>query len=75
MRKPVIFITGAGGEIGHGLITRLAETGRPIVTLDLAPLDSTLARLVEREFLGSILDEGLPAWQDAQLPLDTQARP
>ncbi len=46
MRKPVIFITGAGGEIGHGLITRLAETGRPIVTLDLAPLDSTLAPLV-----------------------------
>ena len=59
MRKPVIFITGAGGEIGHGLITRLAETGRPIVTLDLAPLDLTLAPLVHREFLGSILDEGL----------------
>jgi nucleoside-diphosphate-sugar epimerase len=59
MRKPVIFITGAGGEIGHGLITRLAATGRPIVTLDLAPLDSTLAPLVAREFLGSILDEGL----------------
>jgi nucleoside-diphosphate-sugar epimerase len=59
MRKPVIFITGAGGEIGHGLITRLAESGRPIVTLDLAPLDSTLSRLVQREFLGSILDAGL----------------
>ena len=25
MRKPVILITGAGGEIGHGLITRLAD--------------------------------------------------
>ena len=59
MRKPVILITGAGGEIGHGLITRLAETGRPIVTLDLAPLDSTLAPLVQREFIGSIIDEGL----------------
>lgn len=59
MRKPVIFITGAGGEIGHGLITRLAGQGRPIVTLDLAPLDSTLAPLVQREFLGSILDAGL----------------
>jgi nucleoside-diphosphate-sugar epimerase len=59
MRKPVIFITGAGGEIGHGLITRLAGTGRPIVTLDLAPLDSTLSGLVQREFLGSILDAGL----------------
>jgi threonine 3-dehydrogenase len=59
MRKPVIFITGAGGEIGHGLITTLASTGRPIVTLDLAPLDASLARLVQREFLGSILDAGL----------------
>ena len=59
MRKPVIFITGAGGEIGHGLITRLAASGRPIVTLDLAPLDAGLARLVQREFLGSILDAGL----------------
>jgi threonine 3-dehydrogenase len=59
MRKPVTFITGAGGEIGHGLITTLASTGRPIVTLDLAPLDASLARLVQREFLGSILDEGL----------------
>lgn len=59
MRKPVIFITGAGGEIGHGLITRLAASGRPIVTLDLAPLDPPLARLVQREFLGSILDAGL----------------
>ena len=29
------------------------------MTLDLAPLDSTLAPLVQREFLGSILDEGL----------------
>jgi threonine 3-dehydrogenase len=59
MRKPVIFITGAGGEIGHGLIHRLAESGRPIVTLDLAPLEPSLARLVQREFLGSILDAGL----------------
>ena len=59
MRKPVIFVTGAGGEIGHGLVDRLAGTGRPIVTLDLAPLDAGLARRVQREFLGSILDAGL----------------
>jgi nucleoside-diphosphate-sugar epimerase len=59
MRKPVVFITGAGGEIGHGLIAQLAATGHPIVTLDLAPLDSELAALVQREFLGSILDAGL----------------
>src|SRR6187200_1741503 len=58
MRKPVIFITGANGEIGHGLITRLGGT-RSVVTLDLAPLDPTLKPLVQREFIGSILDSGL----------------
>ena len=59
MRKPVIFITGANGEIGHGLITRLAQHARQIVTLDLAPLDPDLKPLVHREFIGSILDAGL----------------
>jgi len=60
MRKPVIFITGANGEIGHGLITQLTGSGgRQIVTLDLAPLDPELRPLVQREFIGSILDAGL----------------
>jgi len=60
MRKPAIFITGANGEIGHGLITRLAEDGtRQLVSLDLAPLDPELKGLVQREFIGSILDAGL----------------
>jgi NAD(P)-dependent dehydrogenase (short-subunit alcohol dehydrogenase family) len=27
LRKPLALITGANGEIGHGLITRLAEAG------------------------------------------------
>jgi threonine 3-dehydrogenase len=56
MRKPVILITGAGGEIGHGLLARLAGPERPIITLDVAPLDKTLAPLVTREFTGSITD-------------------
>lgn len=60
MRKPVVLITGAGGEIGHGLIERLAGDGRqPIVTLDVNPLDPALARLVLREFTGTITDAGL----------------
>jgi nucleoside-diphosphate-sugar epimerase len=56
MRKPVTLVTGAGGEIGHGLITRLADAGDPIVTLDVAALDGALAPLVSREFTGSITD-------------------
>jgi threonine 3-dehydrogenase len=60
MRKPVVLITGAGGEIGHGLIARLTEGGRhSIVTLDVNPLEPGLARRVAREFTGSILDRGL----------------
>ena len=59
MRKPVVLITGAGGEIGHGLVMRLASTGTPIVSLDLAPLDPSLAPLVAREFVGSITDSSV----------------
>jgi nucleoside-diphosphate-sugar epimerase len=59
MRKPVVLITGAGGEIGHGLVTRLASSGSPIVTLDVSPLDASLAPLVAREFTGSITDMNL----------------
>lgn len=59
MRKPVVLITGAGGEIGHGLVTRLSGTGSPLITLDVSPLDASLAPLVAREFTGSITDGSL----------------
>jgi threonine 3-dehydrogenase len=59
MRTPVTLVTGAGGEIGHGLISRLAEAGRSIVTVDIAPLDPSLRPLVVREFTGSITDSAL----------------
>jgi threonine 3-dehydrogenase len=60
IRKPVVLITGAGGEIGHGLMARLTETGeRSVITLDVNPLEPALARLVQREFTGSILDHAL----------------
>jgi len=60
LRKPVVLITGASGEIGHGLIERLARQGdRPILTLDLKPLEPELGSLVQRQYAGSILDENL----------------
>ena len=72
MRKPVVLITGAGGEIGHGLIARLTDAGRTsVVTLDLNPLDASLAPLVAREFTGSILDTALLERILSQYEIDT----
>src|SRR5437588_9021812 len=60
LRKPVVLITGASGEIGHGLITDLARRDdRAVITLDLNPLDRDLASLVRQQFVGSILDNQL----------------
>ena len=54
-----MLITGAGGEIGHALVSRLAATDARIITLDLNPLDATIGPLVTREFIGSITDVNL----------------
>lgn len=60
-RKFSVLITGASGEIGHGLIARLtaADPDRPVVTLDLNPLHPDLAPKVRHQFVGSILDTQL----------------
>src|SRR5437868_12013588 len=70
MRKPVVLITGAGGEIGHGLVARLSEHGSPIITLDVSPLDASLAGLVAREFTGSITDLSLLERMLAEFEVD-----
>jgi threonine 3-dehydrogenase len=60
LRKPVVLITGASGEIGHGLITRLAaESDRLIITLDLKLLEPELVARVHQHYSGSILDQDL----------------
>ena len=70
MRKPVVLITGAGGEIGHGLVTRLAAAGLPIITIDVSPLDPALAPQVTREFTGSITDNSLLDRMIAEFEVD-----
>ena len=70
MRSTVTLITGAGGEIGHGLITRLHAAGHQIVTIDLAALAPELSRLVVREFTGSITDPLLLERVLAQFEID-----
>ena len=56
----MVLVTGASGEIGHGLITRLAELGREdILAVDLRPLDPELSRRCAETRLGDILDRHL----------------
>ena len=60
MRKPVILVTGASGEIGHGLIEHFAaDAHRDIVAVDLKPLEEPLASRCLANIAGSILDQEL----------------
>ena len=59
VRKPVVLITGANGEIGHALVAHLANRNQAVVSLDVNALDPHIARMVHREFTGSILDANL----------------
>lgn len=62
MRKKVVFITGAAGEVGHALVKYLAEEGsHDIVTMDLRPLPSDLDGLVMEHIVGNLLDKVLLA--------------
>src|SRR3989304_5113980 len=57
MRKEVVLITGANGEIGHGLISHLAAHGNcGVIALDVQPLDDELKPAVEKFVQGDILD-------------------
>jgi nucleoside-diphosphate-sugar epimerase len=58
--KETVLITGANGEIGHGLIHRLCEQGaRRIVALDLLPLDDSLRGACHEFVRGDITDPQL----------------
>ena len=59
MHEEVILITGANGEIGHGLIHHLADQKKAIVALDLNPLDDVLQPLVRHWQIGDILNFAL----------------
>ncbi len=60
MRNEVVLITGANGEIGHGLIKALAKRDDTrVVALDLKPLDESLVPFCDRFIQGDILDSML----------------
>jgi threonine 3-dehydrogenase len=65
IRKRAILITGANGEVGHGLMSHLAklrEQDRDIpevVVLDIRGLDDSMKKYVSETIVGDILDNAL----------------
>ncbi|MHC4908215.1 MAG: NAD-dependent epimerase/dehydratase family protein [Planctomycetota bacterium] len=59
-RGSAVLVTGAGGEVGHGLISALAERGRSdVVAIDIRKLDHDLRDLCQETFVGDICDNSL----------------
>jgi nucleoside-diphosphate-sugar epimerase len=69
-REKVVLITGAGGEMGHGLIDRLAAAGRPIVVVDIRELDPEVRAKCRSSYVGDICDPGLLERLHAQYEVD-----
>ncbi len=62
MRKKVIFITGASGEVGQALIQHLAHhSDKALLTMDLQPLPGDIRALVVEHIEGNLLDNILLA--------------
>ena len=60
MRKEVVLVTGASGEMGHGLITHLGKQGLVnIIAMDVQPLADELKPYCMRFIPGDILDQML----------------
>ena len=61
MSTKAVLITGANGEIGHGLVTRLTEQHPEIsiVAMDVHPLSKTLKKKCHEVIVGDILDSTL----------------
>ena len=56
-RQPAVFITGAGGEVGHGLITALSGQERAdIVALDLRDLEQELKGQCASTYLADVCE-------------------
>jgi len=71
MRKKVILVTGASGEIGQALVKSLAEQREmPVITLDIAPLLGELPADVTPT-QGDIMDKALLSRLVSEYEVDT----
>jgi len=62
MRKEVILVTGAAGEMGQALISRLVGEGREnILALDVNPIPEEVRARCQVAMTGDILDDSLTA--------------
>lgn len=60
IRKPAVLVTGANGEMGHGLIHALAEKAAyNIIALDVRPIDDSLKVKCRDVIVGDILETRL----------------
>src|SRR5688572_33124909 len=60
IRKKVVLITGANGEVGHGLIEQLSAAGdHKILALDVVEIDPKLRDKVKGTLVGDILDQDM----------------
>ena len=72
MPPRTLLITGANGEIGHGLIAHLAEEGGVhIIAMDLTPIDKAVKLLCHRTVVGDILDTSLLETLSTEHDFDT----
>jgi nucleoside-diphosphate-sugar epimerase len=70
MRKKIVLITGASGEIGQALVRSLAEIGQTVLALDLQPLPEETRRRV-LSLQGDILDHNLLARIVSEYEIET----
>lgn len=67
-----VLITGANGEIGHGLIEALAQRpGVRVIGLDLNPMDESVRQLCARTVAGDINDTDLLERLNAEHDIET----
>lgn len=73
-RRPgAVLVTGAGGEVGHGLLAALhAEGRRDVVAIDVRPLEGEAASMCRERLVGDIrdvqmLERLLAAWEITEI--------
>ncbi len=72
MPTRTILITGANGEIGHGLIDHLSQHGgMHIIAMDLTQLDNAVKMKCHRTVTGDILDSSLLETLSTEHDFDT----